>query len=142
MEEANASRLAALAAEGSRLPIDGFEGDELTEALMAVSDAVRNVEVHGIEDKVREALAQVDRGLERAEARGHRASAILVELVHRKFATLASSPVWPHASLPALSRLRLPVHPAFHHRLEGFRWWIILESSGASRRLASHRGIV
>ncbi len=92
VEEANASRLAELAAAGSRLPIDGFEGPELTDALMAVSDAVRNVEVHGIEAKVRDALKQVDRGLERAEARGHRASAILLELVHRKFATLASSP--------------------------------------------------
>lgn len=92
VEDANAARLARLAAVGSALELEGFSGQELTAALMQISDAVRNVEVHGIEGKVRAALMLVDRGMALAQERGHIASAILLELIQKKFAILAAEP--------------------------------------------------
>jgi hypothetical protein len=92
VEDANAARLARLAAVGSALELEGFSGQALTDALVQISDAVRNVEVHGIEGKVRAALSLVEQGLALAQSRGHTTSAILLELVQKKFAILAAEP--------------------------------------------------
>ncbi len=90
--DANASPLAALAERPGSLAIYGLADPALATALARVSDGVRNVEVHGIEGKVRDALALVGRGLERARREGNTTSAILLELVHHKFAGLAAAP--------------------------------------------------
>ncbi len=91
VEDADARRLVELAEGDPSLRVVAFE-QELTQALMEVTDAVRNVDVHHVEERVRAALELVDQAATRAQAEKQPASQALLKLVQDKFSALASLP--------------------------------------------------
>jgi len=118
IEDADAGKLAALSGGGSSLPVKGFDARELTGALMSVTDAVKNVEVNGVEGKVREALGLVDASLDQARREGNVASETLLSLVKEKFAGLMSSePLSGHYDQPYFDVQLIFMELLLEHRL-------------------------
>lgn len=95
VEDADAARLVALSKGGSRLQLEGFSGQELAEALSALTDTVRHVDLQRVEVKARRALELVERARIRAEQRGQVASRVLLQQICEKFAGLTT--VEPHS---------------------------------------------
>lgn len=91
VESADAGKLAALSAQGSTLPMSGFEGAPLTQALDAMTQAVRNVEVHQVEAKTRAALQRVREALNTATAQNATASTLLLQMIEEKFSAILSA---------------------------------------------------
>ena len=89
VDDADAGKLARLAFEGSGLPLLGkVEAEALAEAMQALTDAVRNVEVQSVAHKAQEALELVASAREQSQSGAGRS---LLDLVLNKFGSLAET---------------------------------------------------
>ena len=89
VEEADASKLVRVAQMGYSLDLPAFSDGKLSQALLDISDAVKGVDVHGFEPKVRAALELINQGIADAKVGEHSASQVLLELIQDKFQELA-----------------------------------------------------
>ena len=87
VDEADARRLAEVAAQSGGLPMAGLADPQVTDALQRLTAAVRNVDVQLVGTVAREALQHI----QAAELGATGASKVLLRLVLDKFAALAAA---------------------------------------------------
>ncbi len=89
IDEADARPLAEIVRKGSTLPIEGLNAPKLSQSLDRLTDAVRNIEIHNIDQKARDAIEIVRHTRQKASSI---AAQLLLDLIEEKFSTLISVP--------------------------------------------------